>query len=74
MVEIGNGLGKETIAIISNMDQPLGRTVGNAMEVAEAINTLKEMDQQTFELSMAIATQMLILAKLVEGEREARKS
>ncbi|HHT50179.1 MAG TPA: pyrimidine-nucleoside phosphorylase [Eubacteriaceae bacterium] len=74
MVEIGNGLGKETIAIISNMDQPLGRTVGNAMEVAEAINTLKgNGPADLFELSMAIATQMLILAKLVEGEREARE-
>ncbi len=46
MVSIGNSLNRTTICIISSMDEPLGFGIGNIIEVREAIEVLKEMDQR----------------------------
>lgn len=74
MVRIGNGAGKKTIAVISDMDQPLGYAVGNALEVKEALATLKGEGPEDFlELCMTLGAQMLIAGGRAGEETEARK-
>lgn len=73
MVKIGNGMKKETVALITNMDQPLGRAIGNALEVKEAILTLRgDLKGDLYELSIELASEMLLLAKVVSNKLEAR--
>lgn len=74
MVEIGNGAGRETMAIISDMSQPLGYAVGNGLEVQEAIATLKgEGPSDLTELCLALGSQMVYLAKKADSIEEARE-
>ena len=75
MVKIGKNAGRKTIAVISDMDQPLGRSVGNALEVKEAIATLRGEGPKDFtKLCMVLGSQMLMAggkALSVEQAREA---
>lgn len=74
MVDIGNGVGRETYAIITDMNQPLGRTVGNAIEVEEAIETLKgNGPDDLLEVSLILGSYMLLGAKVVESPKEGRE-
>ena len=73
MVEIGQGYGRETIALITNMDEPLGNAVGNALEIKEAINTLQgNGPSDLYELCLELGFRLLLLAKRVENEEEGK--
>lgn len=74
MVRIGNGAGRTTRAVISDMDQPLGFAVGNALEVKEAIQTLKGKGPEDFtKLCMELGTQMLICGEVASDEQSAKE-
>ena len=73
MVEIGQGVGRRVSAVISDMNQPLGLAVGNALETIEALETLRGNGPEDFyEHCVSIAEQMLILGKRAADRKTAR--
>jgi pyrimidine-nucleoside phosphorylase len=75
MVDIGKLAGKPTIALVTDMNQPLGMAIGNSIEVEEAILILKgEAGGDLKEVSTALAVQMLLASKIYNDEKEASKA
>jgi pyrimidine-nucleoside phosphorylase len=73
MVSIGRGLGKRAVALITDMNQPLGRWIGNAVETREAIETLLgALDGDFAELCLELAAQMIIVGGLETDVNKAR--
>lgn len=74
MVRIGNNVGRNTMAIISDMSQPLGNAIGNALELKEAIATLKRNGPKDLtELVLTLGSQMVVLAEQATSLDEARQ-
>lgn len=74
MVQIGRNAGRKTYAVISDMDQPLGLAVGNALEVKEAVATLRGEGPEDFmELCLTLGSLMLIAGGKTDSAEEARQ-
>jgi pyrimidine-nucleoside phosphorylase len=74
MVRIGRAMGKPTRALLTSMDQPLGRTVGNAVEVVESIEALKgQGPADLMEVTYALGVHMLLLARIASQPADARR-
>jgi pyrimidine-nucleoside phosphorylase len=73
MLELGRNAGREVVCLLTDMNQPLGRAVGNALEVREAIATLRGEGPPDFvELVLAAGTRLLTVSDLGVDETEAR--
>ena len=74
MVRVGRAMGKKVVAVLSGMDQPLGREVGNALEVGESLSCLKgeRNDSDLMEITLALAGEMLVLGGAAATPEEAR--
>jgi thymidine phosphorylase len=72
MVQIGEEVGRTTIALITAMDEPLGSAIGNALEVKEAIAVLtNRSDGRLRQLSLELASEMVLLSGLCEDKIQA---
>lgn len=74
MVELGHKFGRRTVAVITNMDEPLGLAIGNSLEVIEAIDTLKGQGPKDLtELCLVLGAKLLVLGNKCENEEVARE-
>lgn len=74
MASVGRALGKRVVGLITDMNQPLGRWVGNAVETREAIECLQgQLDGDFAELCLELAAQMLLVGGVVTDGAEARQ-
>ncbi|MHB8589012.1 MAG: thymidine phosphorylase [Candidatus Dormibacteraceae bacterium] len=75
MVEIGEGAGRRTVALVTAMDNPLGRSVGNALEVREALDALAgKGDEELVQVSLVVAREMCWLAEVNSDPDDALRS
>jgi len=75
MVQLGEGAGRRTVALVTAMDNPLGRSVGNALEVQEALDALAgKGDEELVQVSLVVAREMCWLAEVNTDPDEALRS
>ena len=75
MVQLGEGAGRRTVALVTAMDNPLGRSVGNALEVQEALDALAgKGDDELVQVSLVVAREMCWLAEVNVDPDEAVRS
>jgi pyrimidine-nucleoside phosphorylase len=75
MVLLGEGAGRRTVALVTAMDNPLGRSVGNALEVTEALAALAgDADPELLEVSLQVAREMCALAGVSSDPERALRS
>ena len=75
MVQLGEGAGRRTVALVTAMDNPLGLTVGNALEVAEALEALSGRgDEELLDVSVRVAREMCELAGVSADPAQAMRS
>ncbi|MDR6549399.1 pyrimidine-nucleoside phosphorylase [Paenibacillus qinlingensis] len=75
MVDIGTRLNRKTIAMITDMDQPLGREIGNANEIRESIDVLRGTgDAELTEVAISVAAYMTVLGKVFTSFEEAQEA
>jgi pyrimidine-nucleoside phosphorylase len=75
MVLLGEGAGRRTVALVTAMDNPLGRSVGNALEVQEALDALAgQGDEELLQVSLTVAREMCWLAEVEKDPGDALRS
>jgi thymidine phosphorylase len=75
IVDVANGAGVKTCALVTDMSQPLARSAGNALEVAEAIALLagEVRSERLWQLTLALAERLLVLARVADSPEAARE-
>jgi len=74
LVAIGHSHGKQVVALLTDMDQPLGTHVGNSLEVIESVNVLRgQVENDLSELSLELAAHMLVLGQVAANLSQARR-
>ncbi len=73
MVSVGEGVGRRTLAMVTDMNQPLGNAIGNSLEVLEAIEILRGQHEASdlYKLSMELGKELLVLGKVTDDKDKA---